>query len=165
MYMGDRRPRKGWNDFIAAINLLYKRQPDLQLVIVSKDPGPLDIPFPYTLHRRPSWAKITELYRSCHLFVVSSWWEGFGRPPLEAMACGTPVVMTDSRGVREYARPNVNCLLTPIQDPSALAAAINRVLNDPELARRLGEAGRQTAMQFTWERAVAEFIEVLETEG
>jgi glycosyltransferase involved in cell wall biosynthesis len=164
MYMGDRRPRKGWDDFIAAVNLVYERHPDLRLVLVSKDPGPLDTPVPYELHQRPSWAQIAARYRACHLFVASSWWEGFGRPPLEAMACGTPVVMTDSRGVREDARPKVNCLLTPIQDPPALAAAIDRVLSDPALARRLGEAGRQTALEFTWERAVARFIAALEDE-
>lgn len=164
MYMGDRRPRKGWDDFIAAVNLVYERHPDLRLEIVSKDPGPLDTPVPCELHRRPSWDQIAALYRACHLFVASSWWEGFGRPPLEAMANGTPVVMTDSRGVREYARPEVNCLLTPIQDPPALAAAIDRVLSDPALAQRLGEAGRQTALAFTWERAVAQFVAALEDE-
>jgi glycosyltransferase involved in cell wall biosynthesis len=162
MYLGDRRPRKGWDDFMAAINLAYERHPDLKLSIVSKEPGSLDTRVPYDVYHRPSWQKILELYRSCHLFVASSWWEGFGRPPLEAMACGTPVVMTDSRGVREYARHEDNCLLTPIQDPPALAAAIDRVLSDPDLARRLGEAGRQTALDFTWERAVEQFVHALE---
>ncbi|MCL7453102.1 MAG: glycosyltransferase family 4 protein [Anaerolineae bacterium] len=165
MYMGDRRPRKGWDDFIVAVNMLREQHPDLRLSIVSKDPGPLDELTHYDLYERPSWDKVLELYQSCHLFVASSWWEGFGRPPLEAMACGTPVVMTDSRGVREYARHEVNCLLTPIQDPPALAAAIDRVLRDPKLAHRLGESGRQTALKFTWERAVDQFIDALEDVG
>jgi glycosyltransferase involved in cell wall biosynthesis len=79
------------------------------------------------------------------------------------MACGTPVVTTDSRGVREYARDGVNCLMTPIKNPPALAAAIDRVLRDEGLASSLGEAGRQTALEFTWERAVERFIEALDT--
>jgi glycosyltransferase involved in cell wall biosynthesis len=162
MYMGDRRPRKGWDDFMAAIAQVHGRHPDLRLALVSKDPGSLDTPVPYDLYERPSWDTLFDLYRSCHLFVASSWWEGFGRPPLEAMAFGLPVVMTDSRGVREYARPEVNCLLTPIQDPPALAEAIDRVLSDPDLAHRLGAAGRETALEFTWERAVNQFIEILE---
>lgn len=162
MYMGDRRPRKGWDDFITAIGQVYGKHPDLRLVLVSKDPGSLDTPVPYDLYERPSWDTLLGLYRSCHLFVASSWWEGFGRPPLEAMAFGLPVVMTDSRGVREYARPEVNCLLTPIQDPPALAEAIDRALSDSDLARRLGAAGRETALEFTWERAVNRFIEILE---
>ena len=165
MYLGDRRPRKGWADFLAAAESLYERHPDLRLAIVSKEPGDLDTPVPHDLHVRPSWETVLELYRSCHVFVFASWWEGFGRPPLEAMACGTPVVTTDSRGVREYARHEVNCLMTPIQDPGALAAAIDRVLRDPDLARRLGEAGRQTALEFTWTRAVERFVEALESEG
>ncbi|MBN1656860.1 MAG: glycosyltransferase family 4 protein [Anaerolineae bacterium] len=165
MYLGDKRPRKGWDDFMAAIRLVYEQHPDIRLAIVSKDPGPLETPARYDLYHRPSWEQIAELYRSCHLFVASSWWEGFGRPPLEAMAWGVPVVMTDSRGVREYARHEVNCLLTPIQNPAALAEAINRVLRDPVLAESLASSGRDTALEFTWERAVAQFIRVIEDES
>lgn len=162
LYVGDRRARKGWDDFLAAARLVFERHPELRLVIAAKDPGPVDVPMPCDLVVRPSWDRLLELYRSCHVFVSASWWEGFGRPPLEAMACGAPVVTTDSRGVREYARHEVNCLITPIQSPAALAAAIDRLLSDPALAQRLAEAGRETAQLFTWERATAAFVQALE---
>lgn len=162
MYLGDRRPRKGWDDFLAAAGLVFEKHPDLRLAIVTKDPGAVDTPVPYDLHVRPSWDKVLSLYRSCHVFVSASWWEGFGRPPLEAMACGTPVVTTDSRGVREFARHEYNCLMTPIQDPAALATAIDRLLSDDELAHHLGDAGRLTALEFTWDRAIEQFVQALE---
>ena len=164
MYVGDRRPRKGWDDFFSAAEQVYRSHADLRLTIVTKEPGSIRTTVPYDLHLRPSWDTMLELYRSCHLFVSASWWEGFGRPPLEAMACGTPVVTTDSRGVREYAQDGVNCLMVPIRDPSALATAMDQMLSDPFLARRLGEAGRQTAMEFTWERAVTRFVHALKAQ-
>ena len=83
--------------------------------------------------------------------------EGFGLPPLEAMACGAPVVLTDSGGVRDYARHEDNCLLVPPRDPQALAAAMLRILTDPVLADCLRRAGPPTTARFTWEAAVDRF--------
>jgi glycosyltransferase involved in cell wall biosynthesis len=73
------------------------------------------------------------------------------------MACAVPVVLTDSGGVHEYARPGENCLMVPARDPSALADAMLRVLTDTDLAKRLRLNGPPTAAQFTWERAVDRF--------
>lgn len=162
MFVGDRRPRKGWGDFLVAASLVHAKHKDLELAIVTKEDGPVDTLIPCTVHVRPSWDEFVDLCQSCRVFVSASWYESFGRPPLEAMACGAAVVTTDSGGVREYARDGHNCLMTPIRDPQALARAIEQVLNDNGLARRLGEAGRQTAQEFTWERAVRTFIQALE---
>lgn len=162
MFVGDRRPRKGWDDFLVASSLVHTRHNDLELAIVTRETGTVDTSLPHEVYVRPSWEEYVEICRSCQVFVSASWWESFGRPPLEAMACGTPVVMTDSRGVREYARDGVNCLLTPIQNPQALAEAIEMVLSDTALAARLSEAGRQTALEFTWDRAVDSFVQALQ---
>lgn len=162
LYVGDRRPRKGWDDFIQAMSLLYEQHPDLRLAMVSKEDAPLKIPIPHDFYPRVSWKELLGLYRSCQVFVSASWWEGFGRPPLEAMAQGAPVVTTDSRGVREFARDGINCLMTPIKNPAALAAAVNRLLNDAVLRAKLSEAGRRTAREFTWEKSIDLFIKAIE---
>lgn len=89
------------------------------------------------------------------VFVFPSWVEGFGLPPLEAMACGAAVIVTDSGGVREYARDGDNCLLVPAGDVAALARAIERVSTEPsasELRARLVRGGRSTALQYPVER-------------
>ncbi len=164
LYVGDQRERKGWDDFLAAMTLVQARHPDLRLAIVTKDEGSLDVPLPHQIYVRPSWGEFVALCDTCRVFVAASWWEGFGRPPLEAMACGVPVVTTDSGGVREYARHEVNCLLTPIRDPEALAEAIDRVLVDELLAQRLSKEGRQTAREFTWKRALDSFVHALEAQ-
>mgnify|MGYP001106022792 CR=1 FL=1 len=155
--LGDMRPRKGLSDFLPAAPLVYRQRPDIRLQIVSKAPCDIETPVPHEFIYRPDRAGLARLYATCDVFVLASWWESFGLPPLEAMACGAPVVLTDSRGVREYAQPGENCLLVPIRRPQALAAAILRVLDDPALQNRLRCQGPLTAARFDWPSAADRF--------
>jgi len=157
LFLGDMRPRKGLFDFLAAVEILYRSYREIQLWIISKDECQIQTRVPFQYIYRPSRSRMAELYASCDLFVSASWWESFGLPPLEAMACGAPVVLTDSRGIREYARSDQNCLLVPPCNPEALAQAMHRVLTDPVLAGRLRQNGPPTATKFTWEAAVNRF--------
>ena len=161
LYLGDMRPRKGLFDFLQAASLVYKCLKDIRLWIVSKEDCHIESDVSFEYIYRPARAELARLYGTCDLFVSASWWESFGLPPLEAMACGAPVVLTDSRGVREYARPGENCLLVPIRDPQALAEAMLRVLTDRSLAARLRRNGPPTAARFTWESAVDRFEHAL----
>ncbi len=95
---------------------------------------------------------IASFYSYLDVFVFPSFVEGFGLPPLEAMACGAAVVLTDSGGVREYARDGENCLLVAPGDVEALARAIDRLIADPALRSRLAQAGRATAISYPVER-------------
>jgi phosphatidylinositol alpha-mannosyltransferase len=76
--------------------------------------------------------------------------ESFGIALVEAMAAGLPVVATDIPGFREVVSDGVEGLLVPPRDPEALAAGLIEVLKEPELAARLGEAGRERARTFDW---------------
>ena len=73
---------------------------------------------------------IIGFYRACDVFVYPSLAEGFGLPPLEAMACGTPVVVTDSGGVRDYAVDGKNCILVQPGSAQAIAGAIKQIKTD-----------------------------------
>lgn len=154
MYLGDFRPRKGLQDFLLASGLAFMRRQDFRLLLVLKEEGPVDTEVPHRVLYRPSTPELARCYAESDLFVSSSWHEGFGLPPLEAMACGTPVVLTDSGGVRDFARPGENCLLVPPQDPARLTEAMLAVLGDPAMASRFRLAGPPTAAEFTWEKAV-----------
>lgn len=156
-FLGDTRPRKGMQDFLKAIEVVKEEIPQIFLWIASKEPCQIVTSVPYQFFERPDDELLARLYGSCDVFVSASWWEGFGLPPLEAMACGAPVVTTDSRGVREYARDGENCLVVPPQNSLMLANAIKRLITDPCLAQLFRENGPITAAGFTWEAAVDRF--------
>ncbi len=154
LYVGDNRPRKGLREFLAAAALVYPQLPNLALVIVSKEPCTITSDVPHQVHIYPSDEALVALYRSCDAFVSCSWGEGLGYPPLEAMACGTPVILTDSTGVRDYARHEANCLLVPPRAPQAIAHAILRLAHDPSLAARLAAQGKATVAHYDWDAVI-----------
>jgi len=86
--------------------------------------------------------------------------ESFGIVLVEAMAAGVPVVASDIAGYREVVRDGVDGLLVPPNDANALAAAIRRVLSEPDLAATLAAAGRTRAETFSWQ-AVAPRLEAV----
>ncbi len=101
--------------------------------------------------------------RRASVFVLSSQWEGLPTVLVEAMACGCPVVSTDCpSGPAEILQGGECGLLVPPRNAEELAAAILRVLKDKTLAQELREKGKIRAMDFTVERAVREYIRLVE---
>ena len=97
----------------------------------------------------PSDAEVNELLNRATVFLQTSTHEGFCLPVLESMATGGAVVCTDAHGNRDYCVDGVNCLM-PEPTAADVAAALRRLLADPDLCRRLGEAGRATAAGYDW---------------
>jgi glycosyltransferase involved in cell wall biosynthesis len=91
------------------------------------------------------------LYCLADLLVFPSLYEGFGLPPLEAMACGTPVITSDSSSLPEVV--GEAGLMVPSEEPEALAEATVMVLADPRLREDLVRKGLSRASQFTWQAA------------
>jgi glycosyltransferase involved in cell wall biosynthesis len=88
-------------------------------------------------------------YAAASVFVFPSIYEGFGMPPLEAMACGTPVVTSNSSSLPEVVADAG--LMAPPDQPAAFAAAINRLLSDAALAHDLRARGLARARHFAWQ--------------
>jgi glycosyltransferase involved in cell wall biosynthesis len=105
-------------------------------------------------------AEVAALLASAEVAVVPSLYEGFSLPAIEAMACGTPLVATRTGALPEVAGDDgAAALLVAPGNADALAAAIERLLDDPSRRARMGAAGRRRVMaRFTW-RAVASQIE------
>jgi glycosyltransferase involved in cell wall biosynthesis len=94
-------------------------------------------------------AGLKALYEGAQAFVFPSLYEGFGLPPLEAMACGCPVAASDVPAVRAVAG-DAALLFDPLSPPS-IAAALRRLLDDAALRDDLRERGRARAALFTWD--------------
>lgn len=93
------------------------------------------------------------LFRRVWAHVLTSEKEGWGLTNLEAGACGTPTIGSDAPGVRDSVVHEETGLLVPQGDVEALAEALERVVTDAGLRRRLGEGARAFAQRFSWERA------------
>ena len=98
------------------------------------------------------------LYNLAEAFVLPSLYEGFGLPPLEAMACGTPVVTSNVSSLPEVVG-DAGLMVEPA-DVESLAAAIERVLEDGGLRREMVQRGLARAKEFTWERAARRLLGV-----
>lgn len=102
-------------------------------------------------------AEFIRQYARAAMAVVPSVYEGFGLPAGEAMACGVPVISTTGGALPEVV--DDAGLLVPPADPAALAGAIERLMDHPELAARLGAAGhRRVLRHFTWQRAAEKCV-------
>ncbi len=96
------------------------------------------------------------LLRSTWANVFPSPKEGWGITVVEAAACGTPSIASDSPGLRDSVRHGQSGFLVPHGDVAALAARMTELARDPQLVARLGQAGRRFAEQLTWDAAAAE---------
>lgn len=101
------------------------------------------------------------LYNLSDCFVFPSKRESFGLPPLEAMACGTPVIAADSSSIPEVVGDAA--VLVDASDVEAIAEAMARVLTDVDLRHDLRERGLQRAQMFSWERCARETLAVYES--
>jgi glycosyltransferase involved in cell wall biosynthesis len=96
-------------------------------------------------------AELADYYAAADVFVSTPWYEPFGITPLEAMACGTPVVGSAVGGIKYTVRDGETGFLVPPRDPAALADRLGRLLSDRRLLRTFGEQGLERVRRaFTW---------------
>jgi glycosyltransferase involved in cell wall biosynthesis len=100
------------------------------------------------------------LYSAAQLFVYPSLFEGFGLPVLEAMACGTPVITSNTTALKEIAADNA--LAVNPKEPDAIADAINKLLESRDLREQYRRKGQNYAGKFTWKKTAEETKKVLD---
>ncbi|MEU6549893.1 glycosyltransferase family 4 protein [Streptomyces sp. NPDC046915] len=138
--------QKGQDVLLRAWDTVVRRVPDARLVLVGDGPdgdrlrqeAPASVVFTGAVADTSPW------YQAADLVVLPSRWEGMALAPLEAMACGRPVVVTDVDGARESLPSSfaAQCLVPP-QDPAVLAGAVTELLLDPPLRESLGDRARR----------------------
>ena len=173
-YVGRIVRDKGIAELAEAWQSLRRKFPSLYLLLVGPE-EPQD-PVPATLLSRlkedprvifVGWEGNTPpFYAAMDLLVLPTYREGFPIVPLEAAAMQLPVVATNVDGCSEAVRDGVTGLLVPPRDSQALAAAIERLVLDPELRHRMGQAGRQRALkdfrpEAIWQALYENYLELL----
>lgn len=147
------QPSKGTADAVNALDALRSRRGE-ELRVSAFGPRPLaGLPAWVRAHWLPSDAELRAFYNSISIFVFPSHYEGWGLPGMEAMACGAALVAADSVGAREYARHGETALVVARARPDLLAEAVETLLDDDELRRRLARRGHAHVQQYTWARA------------
>lgn len=106
--------------------------------------------------------ELHKVYASAGCYLSTSWYEGWNWTGIEAMACGTPLVISDDGGSRDYAIHEHNALVFPAYDIDAACDNVRRVLTDPDLRLKLVKNGLETVKRFRWDQEIAKFEAILE---
>jgi glycosyltransferase EpsD len=101
-----------------------------------------------------------ELLNCADAFILSSYREGLPLAPIEAMAAGLPLIVSDNRGTREYAVQGENALICKAEDVEGFTKAIELLSKDKDMCIRLGEKGREISEKYELSNAVAEMAEI-----
>lgn len=154
-YGGGKREWKGFKDAARAVKIVRKKSQRKVEWIIYGDAimEPDNEITPFQSVGFITGKTLADLYRSADLVLCPSWYESFPLYPLEAMACGVPIVTTPF-GVEDYCQNEKNCLIVPPKDEQAMADAVLRLIQSPPLAQQLGAQAAKTGKLFTWKKAV-----------
>ncbi len=161
--VGTRSPNKNFQAVLRAVQLLG----DPDLLLVAAGGGNARV-FTETALEDPclrftgyvSDGQLRALYENAACFAFPSYYEGFGLPPLEAMCCGCPVIVSDRASLPEVCGDAA--LYCQAEDPTTLATALRRLLGSPSLQHELRLAGRGRASHFGWHKAAQHFEQVFD---
>ena len=157
-------PIKGAADGLAALELVHEAVPEADIVLFGREAPERRLPEWVTYHEHaPQEVLVEEVYNRASVFLCSSrWGEGFGKTPLEAMACGAALVTTDNGGSRDYAQDGETALVSGPGDPDALGTNVVSLLRDDERRIGLATRGHRLASGFTWDRSARALEATLE---
>jgi len=174
---------KGYDLLLAAMPTVFDRDPDARLLLAigSSTPTPGELVQVDALKRQAADLgiadrvtfldyvpdeELADLYRAADVFALSSRYEPFGMTAIEAMACGTPVVMTTGGGLWEMISWGTQALYEDPNDPAAFGHAIATILRYPKVARQLSRLGSEHARaSFTWNGIAHHLINRLQDAG
>jgi len=162
-------PNKGLPDLLEAFSKVWKTHPDTRLILVGdgstagdvrKQIQSLGIEESVIL---PGWCDPTPYYHLADILVSPSRWEPLGNTILEAWACGKPLIATATFGARELITPEVDALITPLNNAGALAEAFEQLTHDESLRNGLAAAGAKTVQdRFSKKVITGEYLDLYE---
>lgn len=165
-----KHPLKGSRDFLAIIEnisrILNDESPGCEFVaITNEDCSHLTIPGNVQILRPRNDVELAQILKQVDIFVVTSWWEGFGLPGLEAMACGCTLITTRNGGCNEYALDKVNCMTYESQNSEELEGLVLQLAKDKDLRETISKNGIKTAQSFSWKSSASMLEKLLTLPG
>lgn len=170
--VGSDIPRRNYARVLQAMEMVWERMPEMSWLLAGQNKWegtPLFEAVSDQARRRmvfvqgPTNAELAQLYRDASVTCCASSFEGFGMSVLESMACGTPVVCSDMRSLREVAQEAA--VYFPHDDPQAMGESLVGLLEDVEYRRQLKYWGLQRASNYTWPAAARAILSLLERIG
>jgi glycosyltransferase involved in cell wall biosynthesis len=164
-YGGRKATWKGFKDMAEGMRLARQRLPDytLRWLVYGSSLMPPDNPVAtYESLGFLQLPALAEAYRSADFLLSASWYESFPLFPIEAMACGLPVITTQP-GTEDYAIPNETAMVVQAQNAESIAAAIVYLATHPQERHAMAVQGQAKAQQFTWDNSVKRLSDLLLT--
>jgi glycosyltransferase involved in cell wall biosynthesis/phosphoheptose isomerase len=171
LQLGRMVPRKGVDNVIRGLGMLKRKGIHARLIIVggeSEVPDPVGDPETARLKQIAREEKVSSLvilagrkkremlkyyYAAADIFITTPWYEPFGITPLEAMACGIPVIGSDVGGIKYSVQDGKTGLLVPPKDPGTLSEKIEEILCNPKLAEKMKRRSlKRVNSLFTWNK-------------
>lgn len=142
---------KGIPDGLYAIEQAKKAGHSIETVMFGVHDLKPDLPKDIEYHQNISEKDLPDLYRSCDIFLWPTQREGFGLPPMEAMACGLPVVGTDAGAIPDYMIDGLTGYMVPIKQPKLLAEKLIDLVRNPGKREKMGKAAEIEMKKWDWE--------------
>jgi len=156
-----RLPIKGAHYGIEALEKVKESNPNLKATIFSSRTPRITIPNWITLEIRPDIDQLREIYNASAIFLHTSHREGWGLPPMEAIACGCSVVAMANDGIQEYITHNESGMLSSIGNVNAMIQNIQYLLDNPKERVRLAHTGHKKINEYSWKKNAKQFEEIL----
>ena len=154
-------PWKGTKEAVDVILALKDKYPQISLIgfgVRRVNPEIMYDEYYFNLPQN----KLALLYSSCDIYCCPSWYEGFGMPGLEAMACGACVVTYNNGGCLDYAHDEKTALVVENQNSKALSLALERVISDVSLRTKLQAGGLKLCANWpTWEEQAQKIKDII----
>ena len=171
LYLGTLEPRKNLTRLVKAYEILSRRKEDCPLLVLAGGKGWLYDEIFEEVNKSGLGDKviftqyipgeeICPLMNGAEAFVFPSLYEGFGMPPLEAMACGTPVIVSGSASLPEVVG---DCgLIVDAYSEESIADAMGKIADNEELRKQLSEKGISRAREFSWKKSAEKLYTIYE---
>jgi len=169
LFVGNLKPHKNLSNLLLAL----KENSDWELVIVGKGHGMKNVDSGIAayeklpeLHGKVHWHPtvpndaLSVIYQHAEALILPSYYEGFGLPPLEAMSCGCPVIVSNAASLPEVC--SSAALYVAPEKPASIASAMKKLTENPELKQKLVQEGYTNLTRFDWGKTVEKHIELFE---